>query len=114
MALSIPTIALLGAAALGLTTCRHDKPKAAQQAQAAAMTATAQAALTQSVSTADQKANEKTVRVLITTQGAIHDVQAAPGANTALDPGELTAFRAGIQRVRDTAAGGNAGGDDPD
>lgn len=114
MALSIPTLGFLAAAALTLGMCHHDKPKAVQQAQAVATTATAQTALTQSVATADQKATEKTVRVLITTQGAVHDVQAAPGANTALDPGELAAFRAGVARVRDTAAGGNDSGDDPD
>ncbi|MHB8286729.1 MAG: hypothetical protein ACYDD1_18905, partial [Caulobacteraceae bacterium] len=88
MAISIPLIGTLVAAGLMLSVCHRSPPKAAQQAQAVAQTATAQAGLTQTVATADQTATEKTVRVLITTQGAIHDVQAAPGANTARDPGE--------------------------
>ncbi|MHB8286934.1 MAG: hypothetical protein ACYDD1_19970, partial [Caulobacteraceae bacterium] len=47
-------------------------------------------ALTQSLATADQKATEKTVRILITNQGAVHNVRAALGAQQAVTiPTEL-------------------------
>ncbi|MHB8285250.1 MAG: hypothetical protein ACYDD1_11295 [Caulobacteraceae bacterium] len=106
MALSIPLIGVLAAAALTLGMCHH-APKAAQKAQAAAVTATSNLGLTKAVTTLDQTRSEKDVHLFITTQAAHQAVEVSgPDDN----PG---VFLDSLRSVQDGADAGPEHGADP-
>ena len=110
MALSLPFIGLLTAIGIGLSFCHHPQPKAAAAAaaKAQAATAVAQDQADNAVHAATEAAQAKTVRILITTQEAVHDVQAAPGASSPVPPVVAAAWGAGIDRLRQQSADGGA------
>ena len=110
MALSLPVIGLLAAIGIGLSFCHHPQPKAVAAAKAQAATAVAQDQADNAVHAATEAAQAKTVRILVTTQEAVHDVQAAPGASSPVPPVVAAAWSAGIDRLREQSA---ADGTDP-
>ncbi len=110
MALSLPAVAALAAIGLGLSFCHHPPPKAAVEAKAQTATAVAQDHVDNAVHTATEAAQAKTVRILVTTQEAVHDVQAAPGASSPVPSVVAAAWAAGIDRLR---AQSDTDGSDP-
>jgi methylthioribose-1-phosphate isomerase len=110
MAISIPAIAAIVGVGLALATCHRQPSKAVQQVQQQAAAATAQVGEDRADAVAADKATQKTVRILISTQEATHAVQTAQGAATLVPADVLARWNDGL---RSADAAGNSAGDDP-
>lgn len=90
-----------------------EKPKLEQARQAAAA-ATAQTGVAAAAAQAADVSAVRTVHIATKAEEAVHDVQAAPGADAPLDADLLSRWRTGLVGLRAEAAGADgASGDEP-